>query len=220
MECFRMPDRYAMSLLLAALCASLGLWATTTAKRAGAMGHPARIAVALVQPEAPHQPVASVDPVPARAALPAGQRERLIAGFITSRYYIGPSEALQFVRIAERAAARRGLDPVMLLAMMAVESSFDHEAVSPAGAKGLMQIIPEFHPEKFEHPESVFDPEHNIHAGARILKEYLGQVGDLQAALQRYAGASADTRLLYARRVHEEIDRINAALERREGQRT
>lgn len=220
MECFRMPDRHAMSLLLAALCASAGLWATATATRAGAMANSARDAVALVQAAAPHQPVASVDPIPDRTALPAGQRERLIAGFIASRYYIGPSEALQFVRIAERAATRRGLDPVVLLAMMAVESSFNHEAVSPAGAKGLMQIIPEFHPEKFEHPESVFDPEHNIHTGARILKEYLGQVGNLQAALQRYAGASADTRLLYARRVHEEIDRINAAIESRGSQRS
>lgn len=214
MECLRMPDRFAMCLLIPALCASLGVWMNATANRAAAMAGSGLEAMALVQAQPIPAPASVVAPELQEAeAWPASQRERRIASFIASRYAIMQSEALQFVRIAGRAAARSDLDPVLLLAMMAVESGFRHEAVSSAGAKGLMQIIPEFHPEKFEHPGLVFDPEHNIQTGARILREYLGQLGSLQAALQRYAGASADTRLLYARRVHEEIDRINAAIE-------
>jgi len=144
--------------------------------------------------------------------IPQSKHHALLANFIAQRYYLARDDALSLVRIAHHAAAKRSLDPVLLIAMMAVESSFNPEAVSSMGAKGLMQIIPEYHPDKFPDPETVFDPETNIFAGARILKEYLRQSGDLDNALQRYAGASADTGMAYATRIYTEVDRIKAAV--------
>lgn len=151
-------------------------------------------------------------PRTAAQAQTRSKRQLMLAAFIAQRWYRPGEEALALVRIADRAAAKRSLDPVLVLAMIAVESSFDPAAVSSMGAKGLMQIIPEFHPEKFTDPESIFDPETNVLAGTRILKEYLAQSGDLERALQRYAGASADSDMVYANRIWDEVDRINAAI--------
>ena len=162
--------------------------------------------------DAPKMIAAKVAPVEFPRAVPQSKRQMLLASFIAQRWYLPGEQALALVRIAHRAAVKRSLDPVLILAMIAVESSFNPEAVSPAGAKGLMQVIPEFHPDKFSDATSVFDPETNVLAGTRILKEYLAQSGDLDVALQRYAGASADGEMVYANRIQGEVDRINAAM--------
>jgi soluble lytic murein transglycosylase-like protein len=152
-------------------------------------------------------------PAPAHKADPS-RGQSAIAAFIARRYAIDAEHALHVVKLAHRAAVKKGLDPVLIVAMMAIESRFDPNAVSGAGAKGLMQIIPHFHPEKFasDDPAAVFDPETNVLVGARILKEYLADARDLTHALQRYAGALADPQAIYAERVYYEIDRINAAI--------
>lgn len=162
--------------------------------------------------DAPKMISAHVPPVDAPKSISGSKRQLMLAAFIAQRWYLPSDDALAMVRIADRAAVRRSLDPVLILAMIAVESSFNAEAVSPMGAKGLMQVIPEFHPEKFPDSASVFDPEINVAAGTRILKEYLAQSGDLEMALQRYAGASADNGMVYANRIWDEVDRINAAI--------
>ena len=85
------------------------------------------------------------------------------------------------------AAHEVGLDPLLVLAMIAVESSFNPEASSSMGAKGLMQIIPRFHLAKLEAyggEDAVLDPESNIAAGTRILQEYVHRLGSLEAGLQ------------------------------------
>jgi soluble lytic murein transglycosylase-like protein len=87
------------------------------------------------------------------------------------------------------------LDPLLILAVIAVESRFNPIAESVMGAKGLMQVIPRFHPDKFaplggEHV--AFDPAANITVGAKILTEYLRRAGDLNGALRLYVGASSE----------------------------
>ena len=79
-----------------------------------------------------------------------------------------------------------GLDPLLVLAVIAVESRFNPIAESGMGAKGLMQIIPRFHLDKLRAAggeDAVFDPESNILVGARILQEYVYRTGTLDAGL-------------------------------------
>lgn len=209
MELRKLPDRCESLLLGGALLASVALFCVSGRYPGGAI--PLHQAPSLEAQTAQGERLAMPAELPPAPPAQAARREERIAGFIARRYALGLEQAVDLVRIAERAAARRGLDPVLLLAMIAVESGFNQRAVSTAGAKGLMQIIPEFHPDKFDRPEAVFDPEHNVAAGARILKEYLLKHGDIEAALQRYAGASADPQLLYANRIYDEIERIKAA---------
>jgi len=83
------------------------------------------------------------------------------------------------------AAAEYGLEPELVKAVVHVESGFDPRAVSPAGAEGLMQIMPRTARDLgLRHP---FDPRENLRAGARHLKRLMRAVdGDLSLTLAAY----------------------------------
>lgn len=87
------------------------------------------------------------------------------------------------------AAKKYNVDPRWLKAIAAGESSWDQNAVSKAGAKGLMQVMPG----NFQPGENPFDPRDNIMAGARVFKDGLDWAsrnagGDFDEALRYYNG--------------------------------
>ncbi|MBD0758859.1 lytic transglycosylase domain-containing protein [Klebsiella variicola] len=105
------------------------------------------------------------------------------------------------------AANKYNVDPRWLKAIAAGESSWDQNAVSKAGAKGLMQVMPG----NFQPGENPFDPRDNIMAGARVFKDGLdwsnrNAGGDLDEALRYYNGGvrrgSAENRA-YPGRIRE-----------------
>jgi hypothetical protein len=148
------------------------------------------------------------------ATLPLDAQQRAVVGYITHKYGVSSEVVQEFVRTAFAAGKQYGVDPLLVVAMMAVESGYNPIAQSWAGAKGLMQIIPKYHPEKFVEfggEKAVFDPRVNILVGARIVREYLlMNSGDLFAALQTYAGALADRDSIYTHRVLNEKDQLDA----------
>jgi len=98
-------------------------------------------------------------------------------------------EGLQ--ELAAEAARRHGLEPELVLAVVAVESGFQPTAVSRKGAQGLMQLMPAT--ARSLGVADVFDPASNLDGGARHLSALVAQYGgDLQRALAAYnAGAGA-----------------------------
>ncbi|HEV8110371.1 MAG TPA: lytic transglycosylase domain-containing protein [Burkholderiales bacterium] len=149
-------------------------------------------------------PVAIVEAVQER-------EQRALAEFIAKRWRIAETAATSFVSIAYRAGERHSVDPVLILAVVAIESRFNPVAESVVGAKGLMQIIPKYHLDKLlDHggEEALLDPEVNIQVGAQILREYYRRLGDQEAALQRYAGAFDEPTSRYAAKVFEERMRL------------
>ncbi len=93
--------------------------------------------------------------------------------------------------LAVQAAERHGLDPELVLAVVAVESGFRPEAVSPKGAQGLMQLMPATAAEL--GVRNAFDPGENLDGGTRHLGSLLTLYGgDVERALAAYnAGAKA-----------------------------
>jgi soluble lytic murein transglycosylase-like protein len=149
-------------------------------------------------------PVAVVEGVQER-------EQRALAEFIAKRWRIAETAATSFVSIAYRAGKQHSVDPVLILAVVAIESRFNPVAESVVGAKGLMQIIPKYHLDKLlDHggEEALLDPEVNIQVGAQILREYYRRLGDQEAALQRYAGAFDEPTSRYAAKVFEERMRL------------
>jgi len=139
------------------------------------------------------------------------REQRALAEFISKRWRIADTAATSFVSIAYRAGKRYSVDPVLLLAVMAIESRYNPVAESVVGAKGLMQIIPKYHLDKLlDHggEEALLDPEVNIHVGAQILRDYYRRLQDQEAALQRYAGAFDEPTSRYAAKVFEERMRL------------
>ncbi len=142
----------------------------------------------------------------ATAAASAQQRKiARLSGHIQSRYPISDHKAQQIVTAAMRSGETHQVEPELILAIIAVESMFRERAVSRVGARGLMQVMPHSHPGKVREiggRHALFDPDKNIHTGARILADYLDdQSGNLQRALLRYNGSLHLRRSAYPEKV-------------------
>lgn len=95
----------------------------------------------------------------------------------------------KYVILAYEEAAKWGIDPLLSLAVIAVESRFNYKAASPSGARGLMQVIPFWHKDKITAAE-VFNPAANIRAGHMVLQKCLDQQrGHIGRALLCYNGS-------------------------------
>jgi soluble lytic murein transglycosylase-like protein len=144
--------------------------------------------------------------------------QRVLVEHLSRRFYIAGQATERMVEAAYRAAGEVGLDPLLLLAVISIESRFNPIAESAMGAKGLMQIIPKYHRAKFDAhggEESVLDPESNIMVGARILQEYVHRTGTIEAGLQFYNGAFWDGSAQYAQKVMAERERLEQVVRAR-----
>jgi len=145
------------------------------------------------------------------------REQRAVTGFIAKRYRVSQDAVAGFVATAYRAGGELQLDPLLILAVMAVESRYNPVAESNLGAKGLMQVIPRFHLDKLmEHggESALLVPDVNIHVGAQILREYLQRFGETETALQMYGGAFDEPTSQYARKVLTERVRLEQELQR------
>jgi soluble lytic murein transglycosylase-like protein len=144
-------------------------------------------------------------------------KHRALVSYLSRRYRVASSATEQLVDAAYDAGQQVGLDPLLILAVVAIESRFNPIAESGVGAKGLMQVIPKHHQDKLvDHggESAVLDPTTNILLGAQILKEYIRRTGSLEAGLQFYNGALADVSSQYAQKVMAEKERLQEALKR------
>ena len=129
----------------------------------------------------------------AEADTPQQPALRRLAFFIAERWGVAYPEARSVVTLAWSVGADVMLDPLLLLAVIAVESRFDPMAQSRRGAQGLMQIRTHLHVERFERyggREAAFDPLANIRVGAELLKDMLVREGSTEGALKAYVGAA------------------------------
>jgi soluble lytic murein transglycosylase-like protein len=137
--------------------------------------------------------------------------QRVLVEHLSRRFAIAVEATERMVEAADRAAREVGLDPLLVLAVISIESRFNPIAESAMGAKGLMQIIPKYHRAKLQAlggEQAVLDPESNIMVGARILQEYVRRTGTLEAGLQFYNGAFWDGSAQYAQKVMAERARL------------
>jgi soluble lytic murein transglycosylase-like protein len=136
--------------------------------------------------------------------LESPREQRALAVFIARRYRVAEEASQLFVRSAYDAGSELAVDPLLILAIMAIESSFNPVAQSSMGAMGLMQVIPRFHLEKLEDhggQQALLDPAINIRVGAQVLHEYMRRYGNMQPALQKYAGAFDEPNAHYTNKV-------------------
>ena len=147
-------------------------------------------------------PVAPVEPelvepsavVRATAADPREltRQQAAVAQWLARRYRVAPEPISRLVQEAWHVGARAGLDPTLILAIMAVESSFNPFAQSAVGAQGLMQVMTKVHDDKyvaFGGVHAAFDPVTNVRVGVQVLKECIARGGSLEAGLRYYVGA-------------------------------
>jgi soluble lytic murein transglycosylase-like protein len=121
------------------------------------------------------------------------RQQAAVARWIARRYKVAPEPISALVQEAWAMGQRAGLEPTLILAIMAVESSFNPFAQSPVGAQGLMQVMTRIHDDKynaFGGTHAAFDPISNLRVGVQVLKECIVRAGSLQEGLKHYVGAA------------------------------
>ena len=132
--------------------------------------------------------------------------------WLSKRYRIAGTASKLLVGATYEAADSVKLDPLLILAVMAIESRFNPFAESAVGAQGLMQVMSRVHREKFDNhggPTAALNPVANIQVGARILKDMIRVSGSVQGGLKLYVGAgNMETDGGYAAKVLAEYGRL------------
>ena len=159
-------------------------------------------------------PVEAVPETPAAFILSPRMQGAL--DYVTRRYRVSPEALMPVFEVAQLVGQERRIDPLLIVAIIGIESGFNPFAESAMGAQGLMQVIPRFHQDKL--PEGtgdrpLLDPAINIRVGVGVLEEAIRRRGGLIAGLQYYAGSS-EPEGNYASKVLAEKDRLEQAARR------
>jgi hypothetical protein len=121
------------------------------------------------------------------------RQQASVARWLARRYKVAPEPIGRLVQEAWNVGQRAGLEPTLILAVMAVESGFNPFAQSPVGAQGLMQVMTRVHDDKYEGfggNHAAFDPVTNLRVGVQVLKECIARAGSLEGGLKYYVGAA------------------------------
>ena len=143
--------------------------------------------------------------------LPKNQAD--LAQWLSKKYRVAPEPMSAIVAQAFETGRRLQLEPTLILAVMAVESSFNPFAQSSVGAQGLMQVMTKVHTDKYENfggKLAAFDPISNLRVGAKILLDCITRAGSIQGGLKQYVGTTTGDDGGYAEKVLLEQQRLDS----------
>ncbi len=129
-----------------------------------------------------------------KALLKSKKQQQLVTSWLSKRYRVAGDAADMLVSTAYSTAQEIKLDPLLILAVMAIESGLNPFAESPVGAQGLMQVMSKVHRDRFQDMggvQAALNPVANIRVGSLILKDYVTRGGSIEAGLKSYVGAAA-----------------------------
>ncbi len=135
-----------------------------------------------------------------------------VAYWLSRKYRVAPEPLGALVAEAYEAGPKAGIDPTLILAIMAIESSFNPFAQSPVGAQGLMQVMTKVHASKYDAfggKHAAFDPVANLRVGVAVLQECVQRAGSIEGGLKLYVGAgNLESDSGYANKVLAEQQRL------------
>ena len=140
-----------------------------------------------------------------------------VAKWISRKYRVSNEAVREIVEISFSAGDKFEVDPYVIIAVIAIESSFNPLAESGAGALGLMQVMPLIHRKKFEKYggfEKSLDVKVNIYVGTEILKNFYLRYGNYQRALLAYVGVSQNSNSSYPKKVLRLRDRLKKLIKK------
>lgn len=147
-----------------------------------------------------------------KALMGTKKQQDAVTNWLSKRYRVAGDATNMLVSTAYLTAREIKLDPLLILAVMAIESGLNPFAESPMGAQGLMQVMSKVHTDKFQDlggAQAALNPVANIRVGALILKDYVSKGGSVEAGLKSYVGAGAfETDDGYGSRVMAEYSRL------------
>jgi Transglycosylase SLT domain len=143
--------------------------------------------------------------------LVSSHEQDLVALYLARRYRVAQEPVSELVKAAFDTGREVGLDPLLLLSVMAIESGFNPYAESGVGAQGLMQVMSKVHSDKFQYfggEGAALEPVANIKVGALVLKDCIARGGSLPGGLRLYVGSSSQDDGGYGVKVMAERGRL------------
>jgi Transglycosylase SLT domain len=123
------------------------------------------------------------------------KQQAALAYWLSKKYRVAPEPISALVAEAYDIGSKTKIEPTLILAVMAIESSFNPFAQSPVGAQGLMQVMTKIHTDKYEGfggNLAAFDPVTNLRVGVKVLQECIQRAGSIEGGLRQYVGATSD----------------------------
>lgn len=131
--------------------------------------------------------------VPIRAPMTADDpQQKRVVQYLARRYRVADGAVRLLVSTAFQIGREKNLDPLLILSVVAIESSLNPFAESSIGAQGLMQVMTRVHSQRFEPhggETAALDPIANMKVGSSILHELISRGGSVERGLQLYVGA-------------------------------
>ena len=121
------------------------------------------------------------------------REQAAVAFWLSKKYRVAPEPLAALVSEAYSLGQSNKIDPTLILAIMAIESSFNPFAQSAVGAQGLMQVMTSVHTDKYENfggRLAAFDPVTNLRVGVKVLKDAIARAGSVEGGLRHYVGAA------------------------------
>lgn len=137
--------------------------------------------------------------------------------YVSRRYHVSTDALQPIFATAQSAGEQWHIDPLLIIAVIGIESNFNPFCQSGFGAQGLMQVVPRFHMDKLPEEaeaDAFLDPVTNVQIGTRVLHEFIRMNGDLEDGLQQFGGAAKDPERRYSSKVLAEKQRLEQAVQR------
>lgn len=142
-------------------------------------------------------------------------QSQALRSYIARKYRIAHDVAGVLIHTVYAVGREKEIDPLLILAVIAIESRYNPFAESHVGAQGLMQVMTKVHQDKFERveggAESALNPIANIRVGSQILRDCIQRRGSVTGGLACYVGAMGPSDGGYGARVLAERRRLSLA---------
>src|SRR5690606_10159801 len=145
----------------------------------------------------------------------SGPQVEALRNYISRKYRVAYDATAVLVSTVYKVAREKELDPLLLLAVIAIESRYNPFAESSMGAQGLMQVMTRVHQDKFDKLgdglNNPLDPIANIRVGTTILRDCIDRRGSIEGGLACYVGATGPGDGGYGAKVQAERRRLALA---------
>ncbi|QKH37161.1 lytic transglycosylase domain-containing protein [Achromobacter pestifer] len=205
--------------LLTAL-APTSMQASTEFDAGSELGSDSASAIAMAVPTAPASnatgmlgPARVAPAAPKPVAMSAtGPQAEALRNYISRKYKVAYDATGPLLNVVYKVSREKKLDPLLVLAVIAIESRYNPLAESHVGAQGLMQVMTSVHQEKFDAVgKTALDPAANIGVGATILRDCINRRGSVDGGLACYVGATGPDDNGYGAKVQAERRRLALA---------
>lgn len=176
-------------------------------------------AIAMAVPTAPSSnatgmlgPARSAPAAAQKPAAATGAQAEALRNYISRKYKVAYDATGPLLNTVYRVGREKKLDPLLLLAVIAIESRYNPLAESHVGAQGLMQVMTSVHQDKFDAVgKNPLDPTANIMVGATILRDCINRRGSVDGGLACYVGSTGPDDNGYGAKVQAERRRLALA---------